>query len=154
MDPETKEALAVKSLVVELMKEHVYRGKFDSPSLKPDRAGGYNYRDKRLEVACFPSGRDGWLNCAVTVSLVRGRWPLRKLEAVLSTGFGVEVALFRPGKWIDYVSKMAERARNLQLERDKEEQPKVEEEARRNHEARFGPVDDSSIFKEEEESGK
>jgi hypothetical protein len=148
MDPETKEALAVKSLVVELMKEHVYRGKFDSPSLKPDRAGGYNYKDKRIEISCSPSGRDGWLNCAVTVSLVRGRWPFRKLETVLSTGFGVEVSLFRPGKWVDYVANMAEQARDLQLERDKEEHPKVEEEARRNHEARFGPVDDSSIFKE------
>jgi hypothetical protein len=148
MDPETREALTVKSLVVELMKEHVYRGEFDSPRLKPDPAGAYHFRDKRIDIDLTPSGRDGWLNCAVTVSLVRGRWPRRKLEAVLSTGFGVEVSLFRPGKWVEYVSGMAEQARDLQLERDEEEQPKAEEEARRNHETRFGPVDDSSIFKE------
>jgi hypothetical protein len=147
MDPEIKDALSVKSLVVELMKEHVFRGEFDSPSLKPDRAGAYNFKDQRIEVSCAPSGRDGWLNCAVSVSLIRGRWPRRKLEAVLHTGFGAEVSLFRPGNWIDYVADMAERARELQLARDKEQQPRVEAEAVRDHDARFGPVDDSSIFK-------
>jgi hypothetical protein len=148
MDPETKEALAVKSLVVELMKEHVYRGRFDSPFLQPDREGAYSYKDKRIQISCLASGRDGWLNCGVTVSLVRGRWPFRKLEPVLSTGLGVEVSLFRPGKWVEYVSDMAERARDLQLERDEQQQPEVDEQARKEQQARFGPVDDSSIFKE------
>ena len=146
MDPETREALAVKSVVVDVMKEHVYSGKFDSPRLKPDSSGTYHFKDKRIQISLSPSGRDGWLNCSVTVSLIRGRWPLRKLEPVLATGFGVEVSIYRPGRWVDYVSEKAERARDLQLERDKEEQPRVDEEARRNHDARFGPVDDSSLF--------
>ena len=139
--------MSVKHLVVDLMREHVFRGDFERASVKPDSAGAYHLKDKLLNISCCPSGRDGWLNCSVSVSLVRGRWPRRKLEAVLLTGFGSAVSVFRPGQWVDYVSALAEHARELQRKRDDEDARTVEEETSKDHEARFGAVDDSSIFK-------
>ena len=147
MTPETKNALSVKLQAVEFMKEQVFRGDFDRPRLKVDAAGAYHFKDKHIHISCTPSGRDGWLNCSITVLLARRRWLFRKLEPVLSTGFGVEVSLFRPGQWVDYVSILAERARELQLQRDNEHTSRADEEARKQHETRFGPVDDSSLFK-------
>ena len=145
--PEARQAMSVKTLVVDLMREHVFRGDFDRTSVKPDPAGAFHFKDKLLKVSCCPSGRDGWLNCSVTVSLIRGRWPRRKFEPVLLTGFGSAVSLFRPGQWVDYVSNLAEHARELQKIRDDENARRVEGEASKDHEARFGAVDDSSIFK-------
>ncbi len=147
MTPEARQAITVKSLAVDFMREHVFRGDFDRPSLRPDRFGAYHFKDKFLQISCCPSGRDGWLNCSVTVSLVRGRWPVRKLEPVFLTGFGSAVSLFRPGQWVDYLSTLAEPARKLQRKRDNENTRRAEEEARDEHEARFGSVDDSSLFK-------
>ena len=147
MTPEARQAMSVKSFAVDLMKEHVFRGDFDRLSLKPDADGAYHFKDKLLHISCCPSGRDGWLNCSVTVSLVRGRWPRRKLEPVLLTGFGSAVSLFRPGQWVDYLSTLAEHARELQRKRDDENTRRAEDEARDEYESRFGSVDDSSLFK-------
>ena len=144
---EAREALAVKSLAVELMKEHVFRGDFDRPSRKPDSTGAYHFKDKILRIACRPSGRDGWLNCSVIVQLVRRGWPFPKLEPVLSTGFGVDVTVFRPGQWVDYLTSLAKGARDVQRDRDTVNTRKAEETARNQYDSRFGPVDDSALFK-------
>src|ERR1044071_371661 len=146
MTPEARQAMSVKSLVVDFMKEHVFRGDYDRASMKPDADGAYHFKDKRFHISCCPSGRDGWLNCSVNVSLVRGRWPLRKLEPVLSTGFGSAVSLFRPGQWVESLASLAKAARELQHKRDAEEARTTEEDARDEYEARFGSVDDSSLF--------
>jgi len=145
--PEIRQAMSVKSLAVDFMKEHVFRGDFDRPSVRPGPGGAYAFKDKLLHISCCPSGRDGWLNCSVTVSLVRGRWPRRKLEPVLVTGYGSAVSLFRPGDWVDYLTPLADHARELQRNRDDENTRTAEDEARNDHEARFGAVDDSSLFK-------
>jgi len=147
MTPEARQAMSVKSLAVDFMREHVFRGDYDRPSIKPDRDGAYHFKDKVFDISCCPSGRDGWLNCSVSVSLVRGRWPRRKLEPVLLTGFGSAVSLFRPGQWVDFLSSRAEEARELQLKRDAADAERTEAAARSDHEARFGSVDDSSLFK-------
>ena len=147
ISPEAKQAMNVKSLAVDFMREHVFRGDYDRPSVRPGPDGAYRFKDKLLHISCCPSGRDGWLNCSVAVSLVRGRWPRRKLEPVLVTGFGSAVSVFRPGEWVDYLSPIAEHARELQRKRDDENTRRGEDEARKEHEARFGSVDDSSLFK-------
>lgn len=147
MTTRNKDALAVKSLVVEFMKEYVYRGDYDNPRLEPDRLGRYLYKDKKIDVSLTPSKRDGWLNCAVTVQLVRRRWPTRRLEAVLVTGHGVEVSTFRPGLWVDYITSISEGIKDVQRERDQELKRKSEEDEQRHLDSNFGPVDDSSIFK-------
>ena len=147
MTPETRQAMNVKSFAVDFMKEHVFRGDYDRASLKPDSNGAYHFKDKLLHISCCPSGRDGWLNCSVTVALVRGSWPRRKLEPVLTTGFGSAVSVFRPGQWVDYLSTLAEHARKLQRERDDEDTRRTEHEARSEYDARFGSVDDTSLFK-------
>ena len=144
---EARQAMSVKASVVDVMREHVFRGDFDRASVKPDSAGAYHFKDSLINISCCPSGRDGWLNCSVTVSLVRGRWPFRKQEPVLLTGFGSAVSLFRPGQWVDYISTLAKHARELQRQRDGEIARRIEVEAGKDHEARFGAVDDSSIFK-------
>ena len=145
--PEVRQAMSVKSLAVDFMREHVFRGDYDRPSVRPTPDGAYHFKDKLLRISCCPSGRDGWLNCSVAVSLVRGRWPRRKLEPVLVTGFGSAVSVFRPGEWVDYLSPLAEHARELQRKRDDENTRKAEDVARNEHEAKFGSVDDSSLFK-------
>ena len=147
MTPEARQAMSVKSLAVDFMREQVFRGDYDRTTLRPDSDGAYRFKDKLLVISCCPSGRDGWLNCSVTVSLVRRRWPRRKLEPVLMTGFGSAVSLFRPGHWIDYLSALAEHARDLQRKRDDEDARRAEGEARDEHESKFGSVDDSSLFR-------
>lgn len=144
-----KSALDVKSLIVKFMNEHVYRGDYDNPREQPDEAGLYHYKDKKIEIALAPSKRDGWLNAAVTVQLVRRRWPFRRLEPVMVTGHGVEVSMFRPGLWIDYVTNLSESIEELQREREEAERRKSEEDAERHFDSNFSPVDDSSIFKNE-----
>ena len=143
----TKSALAVKSLVIEFMKEHVYRGDFDNPRVRPDAGGCYHYKDKKIEIFLTLSKRDGWLNCAVAVFIVRRRWPKRRLELVLHTGHGVEVSTFRPGLWVDYVAGLSEGIKDAQRERGEAERRKGEEEAGRHFDSNFSPVDDSEIFK-------
>jgi hypothetical protein len=148
MSTGAKSALAVKSLVVEFMNEQVYRGDYENPRLAPDGLGRYHYKDKKIDVTLEPSKRDGWLNCAVTVQLVRRRWPFRRLEPVLVTGHGVEVSTFRPGLWVDYITDLSEGIKEVQRERDQEMRRKGEEDERRQFDSNFSPVDDSSIFKE------
>lgn len=144
----TKSALAVKALVVEFMRGYVYRGDFDNPRVRPDAGGMYEYKDKKITVYLTLSKRDGWLNCAVAVYIVRRRWPKRRLELVMHTGHGVDVATFRPGLWIDYVASLSEGAKEAQSERDAQQRRKSEEEEQRQYDSHFSPVDDSSIFKE------
>jgi hypothetical protein len=50
-----KSALAVKSIVVEFMNEQVYRGDYENPRLKPDAAGRYHYKDKKIDITLVPS---------------------------------------------------------------------------------------------------
>ncbi len=142
-----KSALAVKSLIVKFMNEHVYRGDYENPREGPDAAGLYHYKDKKIEITLAPSKRDGWLNCAVAVHIVRRRWPFRRTEPVMVTGHGVEVSAFRPGLWIDYVTALSEGIEEVQREREEAEKRKSEE-ARQHFDSNFNPVDDSSIFKE------
>ena len=143
----TKGALAVKALVVEFMNEQVYRGDYDNPRQRPDAAGRYHYKDKKIEVYLTPSKRDGWLNAAVTVQIVRRRWPLRRLETVLVTGHGVEVSTYRTGLWIDYITELSERFKEAQRGRDEEQKRNSEADSARHLDANFSPVDDSDIFK-------
>ena len=147
MTTETKSALAVKSQALEFMKEYVFHGDYDNPRVKPDSFGTYNYRDKKIEISCQPSKREGWLNCIIRVSLVRGRWPLRRLELVFSTGYGVDIETYRPGQWVDYLYQLGEGIETLRREREVERQQYVEEEEGRQYDANFSPVDDASIFK-------
>ena len=142
-----RSAQAVKSLVVKLMNEHVYRGDYENPRVRPDAAGCYHYKDKKIEISLTPSKRDGWLNCAVAVHIVRRRWPFRRLEPVMITGHGVEVSTFRPGLWVDYVTHLSEGIEEIQHERDEAARRKSEAEQRQ-LDSNFSPVDDSSIFKE------
>ncbi|HEX5731582.1 MAG TPA: hypothetical protein VF131_02015 [Blastocatellia bacterium] len=142
----TKEALAVKAMVVAFMNEQVYRGDYDNPRIKPDKLGSYHYRDGKIEVWLAPSKRDGWLNPAVTVQLVRRRWPFRRLEPVLVTGHGVEVSTYRPGLWVDYITDLLEKIKDVQRVRDEEAKRKSEADER-DFDANFSPVDDSAIFK-------
>ncbi len=142
-----KGALDVKAIVVAFMNEQVYRGDYDNPRIEPDKLGRYHYRDKKIEVSLTPSKRDGWLNAAVTVELVRRRWPFRRLEPVLVTGHGVEVTTYRPGLWVDYITELSEEIKEVQRGRDEEARRKSEDDRERHIDANFSPVDDSAIFK-------
>lgn len=143
----TKGALAVKDIVVAFMNEQVYRGDYDNPRIEPDKLGRYHYRDSKIEVWLVPSKRDGWLNAAVTVQLVRRRWPSRRLETVFVTGHGVEVSTYRPGLWVDYITELLDKIKDVQRGRDEEVKRKREEGDERHFDANFSPVDDSEIFK-------
>ncbi|MCI0490892.1 MAG: hypothetical protein L0229_30230 [Blastocatellia bacterium] len=147
MAAETKSALTVKSQAVELMKEHVFRGDYDNPRVRPDSLGTYHYRDRKIEIGCQPSRREGWLNCMIRIYLVRRRWPLRRIELVFSTGYGIDIETYRPGRWVDYLFQLAEGIEKIQREREAERQQHIEEEEQRQRDASFSPVDDSSIFK-------
>jgi hypothetical protein len=143
----TKEALDVKTMVVGFMNEQVYRGDYDNPRIKPDKLGRYHYRDDKIEVWLVPSKRDGWLNAAVTVRIVRRRWPFRRVEPVLVTGHGVEVSTYRPGLWVGYIADFLERIKDVQRERDEEAKRKSEAGDEQRFDENFSPVDDSAIFK-------
>ena len=143
----TKEALTVKNIVVGFMNEQVYRGDYDNPRIKPDKLGRYHYKDGKIEVWLSPSSRDGWLNSAVTVQLVRRRWPFRRLEPVLVTGHGVEVSTYRPGLWVNYIMDFVETIKEVQRARAEEAERKSEADGERNVDTNFSPVDDSAIFK-------
>lgn len=142
----TKEALAVKTIVVGFMNEQVYRGDYENPRIEPDKLGRYHYKDGKIEVWLVPSKRDGWLNAAVTVQLVRRRWPFRRLEPVFVTGHGVEVSTYRPGLWVDYITEFVEKIKDVQRGRDEEAKRKTGEDEQR-QDVNFSPVDDSAIFK-------
>jgi hypothetical protein len=146
MTPDIKSALRLKSCLMKFMLEHVYRGDYDNPRLRPDASGAYTYKDKKVLISCQPSPRDGWLNCAVSVSLARRRLLSRTLELVLDTGYGVEVHTFRPGLWVDYVFELAQGIEGVHQEREAERQRRREDEERRQYDANFSPVDDADIF--------
>jgi hypothetical protein len=138
--------LTVKSWAAEFMKEQVFQGNLEEPRLNPDAAGAYHFQDKKIRISCTPSGRDGWLNCAVTVFLVLGRWPFRKLEPVLHTGYGVDVTIFRPGHWVNYVGDLAEAARLADIDREAEKLRKADQGIAEERDANFSPIDDSAHF--------
>lgn len=147
MTGDLKAALAVKSRVMDLMKERVYAGDLEHPRLSPDAHGWFHYKDGKVHISAMPSPRDGWLNCQVMVSVVRRRWPFRKLDVVLSAGFGVDVWAFRRGLWIDYVTNLAAGAAAVERERIAEHHRRLEHEERVNHDSSFSPIDDAQVFK-------
>ncbi len=143
---DTKGALKVKSYVSAFMKEQVYQGDYERPRVKPDAAGAYHYRDRRIYISCTPSPREGWINCKVRVDIVRRRFPFRRLDLVLSTGYGVDVYAYRPGKWIDYVVSLGEGVAQLEQQREAIHRRQQEAEQARMLDENFSPVDDASLF--------
>jgi hypothetical protein len=143
---DVKGALRVKSYVSAFMKEWVYRGDYERPRERPDSAGAYHFSDRRIRIACAPSPREGWINCAVRVHIVRRRFPFRRLELVLATGYGVDVYTYRPGKWIDYVVSLGEGIAEIEQQRESLRRRQEEEEEARRMNENFSPVDDSSLF--------
>jgi hypothetical protein len=133
----------VRSDLIDLVKFHVYRGDFDRPLPKPDAAGFYHYRDNKLHVELSISPRDGWLSCSLNVYIIRGRWPFRKEDLVLSTGYGYDVRVFRPGMWCSYVGSLAKKVRHNQAEQARRAHY---ESSQMNGQAEFTPIDDSDIF--------
>jgi len=141
-----KDAFQVRSDVVELMREHVYAGDYDRPRIKPDAAGVYHYKDKKIRIELSISPRDGWLSCSVVVWILRRRFLFRKPEPVLVTGFGHDVEIFRPGRWCEYVAAIAEHTRLLGQERERRLNESIEPLPQTD--ARFTPIDDSELFEE------
>jgi hypothetical protein len=83
----------------------------------------------------------------VKVELVRRRFPSRKLETVMETGYGIDVYTFRPGLWIDYISEMSKSADKTAEERTEQQKQLEAEESKRTVEENFSPVNDSALFK-------
>ena len=149
MDDDLKTALAIKARALEIMRGHVFREDNGEPCVKPDQNGVFHYRDKKVHITCDPSGRDGWSNCAITVSILRKQLFLfYRREPVLSTGLGVDVWLYRPGMWVDYINRLAGDAEKGQKERALKKEADREAADRRDQDARFSPIDDSSVFKD------
>jgi hypothetical protein len=146
MNPNLKDALAIKSKTVEVVKEYVFGGDFEVPRVEPDQNGIYHYRDKKIHILCTPSGRDGWLNCSVMVNVVRKKWLVTREELVLSTGYGVDVWVFRPGMWIDFINRLADEVETTRRRRPADETKTAGEGAAREDD-RFTPIDDSAVFK-------
>ena len=55
--------------------------------------------------------------------------------------------VFHPGRWMDYLEKLSEKAETIVLERKETEQRRSQME----HQARFNPVDDLDLFPEEKD---
>lgn len=146
MNSEIKKAAKVKLSIERLMQEKVYEGDLEKPRIKPDANGVYQFRDSKIQISCTPSPREGFLNCSVKVELIRRRFPFRKLETVMETGYGIDVYTFRPGLWIDYISEMLKGADKTIEERAEQKKLKQEEDVKRNVEDNFSPVDDSALF--------
>lgn len=146
MDTEMRKAIKVKSMVERLMREKIYEGDLEKPRIKPDANGTYQFRDNKIQISCMPSPREGLLNCSVKVELVRRRFPTRKLETVMETGFGVDIYTFRTGLWIDYLTEMAESLNKTAEERKQQEKQQQEEGERRAVDDNFSPVDDAALF--------
>ena len=144
MEPDIKKAIAVKSQVIEFMREYVFAGD-DNPQRPPDAEGAYHYTDRKIIISCLPSHREGWFGCAVEVHLIRRTWMSRQLDLVLSAGHGTDVWSFRPGQWIDYVNNLAAAARR---EREATEAANKSRSAEL-QDTRFAPIDDSALFKDE-----
>jgi hypothetical protein len=146
MSPDIKNALRIKRLVSDFMKEQVYRGDYESPRLKPDATGAFHYSDRLLRIACAPSPREGWGNCIVRIEIIRRRLLFRKFEQVLSTGYGIDVAVFRPGMWIAYIEHLTAGAAGLEEQREVERRRHQLEDQARLMDENFGPVDDAAMF--------
>lgn len=149
MDDELKAALAVKAKALEVIRAYVFGEDNGEPRVKPDQTGVFHYRDKKLHITCDPSGRDGWSNCAIMVFILRKQWFLfRKRELVLSTGLGVDLWAYRPGMWVDYVTRLAETAEKARHQRSLQAETDRDAAELRDQESRVSPVDDSSVFKD------
>jgi len=146
MDTDIKKAIRVKSMIERLMREKIYDGDSEKPRIKPDSTGAYQFRDSKVQISCTPSPREGFLNCAVKVELVRRRFPTLKLETVLETGYGVDLYTFRTGLWIDYLTEMTESANKIAQERELREKLQQEDDEKRAATDNFSPVDDTAIF--------
>lgn len=138
--------MKVKLIIGRLMQEKVYMGDLEKLQIKPDPEGVYQFRDSKIQVSCLPSPREGFVNCCIKVELVRRRFPFRKLETVMETGYGVDVYTFRPGLWIDYLSEMSKSADKTAEQRTEQQKRLQEEDAKQTIEANFSPVDDSGLF--------
>lgn len=137
--------MKVKLIVERFMQEKVYEGDSENPRIRPDADGAYRFRDGKIQIHCLPSPREGFMNCAVKVEIIRRRFPTRKLETVMETGYGVDVYRFRPGLWIDYISDMSKSADKAAEERE-EQKRQQEDDEKRKVEDNFTPVDDSALF--------
>src|SRR5262245_54960531 len=145
MTPDIKDALTVKTQVVEFMMEYVFAGDFDNPKVTPTVEGNFSYRDRKISIECRPSHREGWFSCAVEVHVIRKSWFSKKSDLVMSTGHGFDVWTFRPGLWIDYINKLAGNARRQReavSAASDAPSPTVEDTS-------FTPIDDSAIFRDD-----
>jgi hypothetical protein len=136
----------VKRDAVELVKYRVYAGDFDRPLPKPDPEGFYNYKDDKIHLRVSISPRDGWLSCSVVVYVRRRRGLFRKSELVMSTGFGYDVQVFRPGLWCDYLARVAAETRTALQQEPRQSEAEA---MARIIDENFAPIDDSSIFQDQ-----
>ena len=58
-----------------------------------------------------------------------------------------KIAVFKRGHWVSHLQNVARDARARLSEQKAERRRKKEEEERREHERRFGPIDDSELFR-------
>ncbi len=137
-----KSALQTKSLVTEWMRAQVYQDDDDNPRLKPDASGAFHYRDKKIEIACLLSPREGWMNCALTVHLILRRFP-RKLALVFETGYGVDIHAYRPGLWVGYLTEKLQSLTAKQTAAASETNQKATQSPA---DESFNPIDDTSLF--------
>ena len=81
----------------------------------------------------------------INVSIIREEQPI----SVFSAGHRSwdRPRAFHPGRWIDHLEKLSERARTVAEEREETKKKRFQME----QEARFTPVDDSDLFPEEKE---
>ena len=79
----------------------------------------------------------------INISIIREEQPIN----VFSAGHRSwdRPGVFHPGRWIDHLEKLSERAQTIALERKETERRRSQMEQK----ARFTPVDDSDLFPEE-----
>ena len=135
----------VKRHAIELVKYRVYGGDFERPLPRSDPEGFYNYKDDKIHLRVAISPRDGWLSCSVIAYVRHRRGLFRKSELVMSTGFGYDVQVFRPGLWCNYLARLAAETRAaLQQESRESEAVAASSQADPN----FEPIDDSAVFQD------
>ena len=81
----------------------------------------------------------------INVSIIREEQPI----SVFSAGHRSwdRPGVFHPGRWIDHLEKLSERASTAAAEREETKRKRSQME----QEARFTPVDDSDLFPQEKE---
>ena len=81
----------------------------------------------------------------INISIIQEEQPI----SVFSAGHRSwdRPGVFHPGRWIDHLEKLSERAQTIAAERKETEQRRSQME----HEARFTPVDDFDLFPQEKD---